>query len=39
MYNEIISNLTERFSNIIQKIETSIMGEDYVFPSKELIFE
>jgi DNA-binding Lrp family transcriptional regulator len=38
-YTEIISNLTKEFSENIQKIDTAIMYEDYVFPSKELIFE
>lgn len=38
-YNEIISDLTAKFSKIIQKTETAIMGEDYVFPSQKLIFE
>ncbi|MFH1770666.1 MAG: Lrp/AsnC family transcriptional regulator [archaeon] len=38
-YNDIISNLTKEFSNIIQKVETAIMGEDYVFPAEEMIFE
>ena len=38
-YNNIISELTEKFSNIIKKVETAIMSEDYVFPSKKLVFE
>jgi DNA-binding Lrp family transcriptional regulator len=38
-YNEIISRLTREFSEIINKVETAIMGEDYVFPSEKLIFE
>ena len=38
-YNKIISGLTENFSTIIKKVETAIMGEDYVFPSKKLVFE
>ncbi|MCF7865947.1 Lrp/AsnC family transcriptional regulator [Candidatus Woesearchaeota archaeon] len=38
-YNKIISNLTEEFSDIINKVETAIMYEDHVFPSKKLIFE
>jgi Lrp/AsnC family transcriptional regulator for asnA, asnC and gidA len=38
-YNRIMSNLTEEFSGIIKKVETAIIGEDYVFPSKRMIFE
>jgi DNA-binding Lrp family transcriptional regulator len=38
-YNEIISELTEEFSDIISKVETAIMSEDYVFPAKKMIFE
>lgn len=38
-YNEIVSDLTKEFSNIIQKTETAIIGEDYVFPAKKMIFE
>lgn len=38
-YNKILSNLTKEFSGQIQKVDTAIMYEDYVFPSKELIFE
>jgi DNA-binding Lrp family transcriptional regulator len=38
-YNEIISGLTREFSDIISKVETAIMSEDYLFPSKELVFE
>jgi hypothetical protein len=38
-YNEIISNLTKEFSEIINKVETAIMGEDYVFPANKMIFE
>ncbi|MBU2576687.1 MAG: AsnC family transcriptional regulator [Nanoarchaeota archaeon] len=38
-YNEIISKLTEKFSEIINNVETAIMGEDYVFPSNKMVFE
>lgn len=38
-YYKIINNLTEKFSNIIAKVETGIMVEDYVFPADERIFE
>ncbi len=38
-YNEIISNLTKEFSNIINKVETAIISEDYVFPSDKMIFD
>ena len=38
-YNLIISELTEKFSNIINKVETAIMSEDYVFPSDKMVFE
>lgn len=38
-YNKIISELTENFSNSIQKVETAIMYEDRIFPSEKLIFE
>ncbi|MBR9699072.1 Lrp/AsnC family transcriptional regulator [Candidatus Woesearchaeota archaeon] len=38
-YNEIISKLTEEFSDIINKVETAIMGEDYVFPAQRTIFD
>lgn len=37
-YNEIISKLTETFADSINKVETAIMSEDYVFPAKTLIF-
>lgn len=38
-YNSIISQLTERFSNIINKVETAIMSEDHIFPAKKMVFE
>ena len=38
-YNEIISDLTKEFVDIIRKVETAIVGEDYIFPAKEMIFE
>jgi DNA-binding Lrp family transcriptional regulator len=38
-YNEIISKLTEKFSEIIKKVDTAIMNEDSVFPAKKMIFE
>lgn len=38
-YNNIISQLSADFSDILIKTETAIMGEDYVFPSKKLVFE
>ena len=38
-YNKIISGLTKEFSEIISNVETAIMGEDYVFPSKKMVFE
>lgn len=38
-YNKIISDLTKEFVNIIQKVETAIMHENYVFPADEMIFE
>ena len=38
-YNEIISKLTQEFSEIINKVETAIMGEDYVFPAEKMVFE
>jgi DNA-binding Lrp family transcriptional regulator len=38
-YINIINNLTKEFSDIINKVETAIMGEDYVFPAKRLVFE
>ncbi len=38
-YNEIISNLTKEFSAVINKVETAIMGEDYVFPADKMVFE
>ena len=38
-YNEIIVDLTREFSNVVNKVETAIMGEDYVFPAKQMIFE
>jgi hypothetical protein len=34
-YNAIIGEITQEFSGAIQKVETAIMGEDYVFPSKK----
>lgn len=38
-YNGVISELTMKFSSIINKVETAIMGEDYTFPAKKMIFE
>jgi DNA-binding Lrp family transcriptional regulator len=38
-YNEILDGLTKEFSDIINKVETAIMSEDYVFPRNKLIFE
>jgi len=38
-YNSTISELTKEFSGIINKTETAIMGEDYVWPSNKIIFE
>lgn len=38
-YNKIISNLTKDFSDIINKVDTAIMSEDYVFPTKKMVFE
>ncbi|MFP4568215.1 MAG: Lrp/AsnC family transcriptional regulator [Candidatus Woesearchaeota archaeon] len=38
-YNEIMNELTQKFSEIINKVDTAIMSEDYVFPSQKLIFE
>lgn len=38
-YNTIISQLTEEFSTTINKVETAIMSEDYVFPSQKMVFE
>lgn len=38
-YNQIINELTKLFPNIIQKVETAIISENYEFASKHLIFE
>jgi len=38
-YNKVISELTQKFSEAINKIETAIISKDYVFPSNEKIFE
>ena len=38
-YNTVMSRLTQRFSDVINKIETSIISEDVVFPAKEMVFE
>lgn len=38
-YNGIIADLTKEFAGIINKVETAIMGEDYVFPAEKMIFE
>ncbi len=35
-YNQIISALTKEFSEIISKVETAIMSEDYVFPAGKM---
>ncbi|MCF7871442.1 AsnC family transcriptional regulator [Candidatus Woesearchaeota archaeon] len=37
-YNQIISELTQEFAEVINKIETAIMHEDHIFPSKKIIF-
>ena len=36
-YNQVISNLTEKFSDIIYKTETAILSEDHVCPSFDFI--
>ncbi len=38
-YNQIISDLTREFAGIINKVETAIISEDYVFPAPKMIFE
>jgi DNA-binding Lrp family transcriptional regulator len=38
-YNQIINELTRLFPNIIQKVDTAIISENYEFASKQLIFE
>jgi Lrp/AsnC family leucine-responsive transcriptional regulator len=38
-YTKIISDLTKEFSNIIHKVATAIMAEDYIWPAKKMIFE
>lgn len=38
-YVKIMSKLTQKFTASIHKIETAIISEDYVFPSKEKIFQ
>jgi DNA-binding Lrp family transcriptional regulator len=38
-YNLILNKVTEEFSNIINKVETSIIIKDYTFPAKQLVFE
>ncbi len=38
-YNVAIAELTKEFANSIQKVETAIMSEDYVFPAEKMIFE
>lgn len=37
-YNTIISKFTKEFADIIKRVETAIMSEDYPMPSKEFIF-
>jgi len=38
-YNRIITDLTQEFCEIISKVETAIITEDYVFPATKMIFE
>ncbi len=38
-YNRILAGLTQEFSAVINKVETAILSEDYVFPSSKMIFE
>ncbi len=38
-YNAVISSLTKEFSKNIQKVETAIMGQDYIFPAERMVFE
>lgn len=38
-YNKIIDSLTKEFVGIINKVETAIMSEDYIFPAESMIFE
>ena len=35
-YSDIISEITQEFSDVINKVETAIMSEDHVFPGKQL---
>lgn len=34
-YHEILNKITEEFVDILQRTETAIMREDYVFPAKK----
>jgi DNA-binding Lrp family transcriptional regulator len=38
-YNEIIASITQKFAKIINKVETAILSEDYIFPSEKMVFE
>ncbi len=38
-YLHIINDLTREFVDAINKIETAIMSEDYIFPAEKMIFE
>ncbi len=38
-YNRILAGLTQEFSAVINKVETAILSEDYVFPAQKMIFE
>ena len=38
-YSSAISEFTQKFPNMIKKIETATMGEDLIYPSNKLVFE
>ncbi len=38
-YNQILNELTEGFAEIIKKVETALISEDYIFPAEKMIFQ
>ncbi|MFQ5620470.1 MAG: Lrp/AsnC family transcriptional regulator [Candidatus Nanoarchaeia archaeon] len=38
-YRKMLNSLTEEFADSINKVETAIVGEDYIWPSKEMILK
>ena len=38
-YNKLINKIEENFPNVVIDIETTIMSEDYIYPSEKIVFD